>query len=120
MPIFSALPEEAVIRAFTPEHLQTAFDEVHPGESLLVVGFPLGFHDTLHHLPVVRQAVIASSFGLRFQGQGQGMIEDVDVIGCGGPGIEIEAGATRSAGESPASVKRTPMGARFWSSERAL
>jgi hypothetical protein len=24
----------------------------------------------LHHLPVVRQAVIASSFGLRFQGQG--------------------------------------------------
>ena len=27
-------------------------------------------HDTLHHLPVVRQAVIASSFGLRFQGQG--------------------------------------------------
>jgi hypothetical protein len=30
----------------------------------------MGFHDTLHHLPVVRQAVIASSFGLRFQGQG--------------------------------------------------
>jgi len=35
-----------------------------------VVGFPLGFHDTMHHLPVVRQAGIASSFGLRFQGQG--------------------------------------------------
>ncbi len=35
-----------------------------------MVGFPLGFHDTLHHLPVVRQPVIASSFGLRFQGQG--------------------------------------------------
>ena len=40
------------------------------GSSLLIVGFPLGFHDALHHLPVVRQAVIASSFGLRFQGQG--------------------------------------------------
>jgi hypothetical protein len=37
---------------------------------LLIVGFPLGFHDIVHHLPVVRQAVIASSFGLRFQGQG--------------------------------------------------
>ena len=37
---------------------------------LLVVGFPLGFHDTLHHIPVVRQAVVASSFGLRFQGKG--------------------------------------------------
>ena len=37
---------------------------------MLVVGFPLGFHDTLHHMPVVRHAVIASSFGLRFQGEG--------------------------------------------------
>ncbi len=25
------------------------------------MGFPLGFHDTLHHMPVVRQAAIASS-----------------------------------------------------------
>ena len=37
---------------------------------LQIVGFPLGFHDTLHHLPVVRHAGIASSFGLRFQGKG--------------------------------------------------
>ncbi len=51
-------------------HLQHSLQEVEVGSSLLVVGFPLGFHDTLHHLPVVRQAVIASSFGLRFQGQG--------------------------------------------------
>jgi len=35
-----------------------------------VVGFPLGFHDTLHHMPVVRQAGLASSFGMRFQGKG--------------------------------------------------
>ena len=37
---------------------------------MLIVGFPLGFHDHLHHLPVARQAVIASAFGIRFQGQG--------------------------------------------------
>jgi S1-C subfamily serine protease len=43
---------------------------VEVGSSLLIVGFPLGFHDALHHLPVVRQAIIASSFGLRFQGKG--------------------------------------------------
>ena len=55
---------------FTPAHLQRSLDEVEVGSSVLVVGFPLGFHDTLHHLPVVRQAAIASSFGLRFQGQG--------------------------------------------------
>ena len=27
--------------------------------AVLVVGFPLGFHDTLHHMPVVRHAAIA-------------------------------------------------------------
>lgn len=66
----SALPDESVIRAFSPAHLSTNFDEVHPGESLLVVGFPLGFHDALHHLPVLRHAVIASPYGIRFQGNG--------------------------------------------------
>lgn len=65
-----ALPPTTVLRAFTPAHLQTSLREIEVGTSLLIVGFPLGFHDTLHHLPVVRQAVIASSFGLRFQGQG--------------------------------------------------
>jgi hypothetical protein len=58
------------LQCFTPAHLQRSLQEVEVGSSLLIVGFPLGFHDTLHHLPVVRQAVIASSFGLRFQGQG--------------------------------------------------
>jgi hypothetical protein len=66
----SALPDSVLLQCFTTEHLQRSLQEVEVGSSLLVVGFPLGFHDTLHHLPVVRQAVIASSFGLRFQGQG--------------------------------------------------
>ena len=67
----AALPATVVLRAFTPAHLQHRLQEVKVGTPLLVVvGLPLGFHDTLHHLPVVRQAVIASSFGLRFQGQG--------------------------------------------------
>lgn len=65
-----AFPKSALYRAFTPQHLLGRFDQVEVGSSLLVVGFPLGFHDTLHHMPVVRQAIIASSFGLRFQGQG--------------------------------------------------
>lgn len=66
----AALPSTTLYRAFTPKHLPDRFDQVEVGTSLLVVGFPLGFHDTLHHMPVVRQAVIASSFGLRFKGEG--------------------------------------------------
>lgn len=65
-----ALPEHVFFRAFTPRHLLGGADHVEVGTSLLVVGFPLGFHDTLHHMPVARQAIIASSFGLRFQGEG--------------------------------------------------
>jgi S1-C subfamily serine protease len=66
----AALPATVAMCCFTPAHLQHSLSEVEVGSSLLIVGFPLGFHDALHHLPVVRQAVIASSFGLRFQGQG--------------------------------------------------
>jgi S1-C subfamily serine protease len=66
----SALPATMVYRAFTPQHLASSQDQPEVGTALLVVGFPLGFHDTLHHMPVVRHAVIASSFGLRFKGQG--------------------------------------------------
>lgn len=66
----AALPETTVYRAFTPGHLPGPDDVVEVGSSLLVVGFPLGFQDALHHLPVARQAAIASSYGLRFQGEG--------------------------------------------------
>ena len=65
-----ALPAGSLFEAFTPAHLQQLDDPVEVGSSVLIVGFPLGFHDTLHHLPVVRQSVIASAFGMRFQGQG--------------------------------------------------
>lgn len=65
-----AMPPAVVLQAFTPAHLRHSLQVVKVGTPLLVVGYPLGFHDTLHHLLVVRQAFIASSFGLRFQGQG--------------------------------------------------
>lgn len=66
----AGLPATMVYGAFTPRHLLTAHDGVEVGTSLLIVGFPLGFHDALHHLPVVRQAALASSCRLRFQGKG--------------------------------------------------
>ena len=66
----SALPETLAMHAFTPAHLVGELDRMEVGTSVLIVGFPLGFHDTLHRLPVARQAVIASAFGIRFQGNG--------------------------------------------------
>lgn len=66
----SAIPAGSVWRAFEPRHLVQPMDAVRVGEPLLVVGFPLGFYDTLHNLPVVRGAVLGSAYGVRFQGQG--------------------------------------------------
>ena len=66
----NALPADAVYCAFTPEHIAIDEDLIEVGAPLLVIGFPLGFHDALHHMPVVRRASLASSYGLRFQGMG--------------------------------------------------
>jgi S1-C subfamily serine protease len=65
----SALPPELVYHAFTFDHLLGG-GHVEVGASLLIVGFPLGFQDTLHQLPVVRHAIVSSCFDLRFQGEG--------------------------------------------------
>jgi trypsin-like peptidase len=65
-----ALPKTVFLHAFSPAHLLEKLDEVEVGTPVIIVGFPLGFHDTLHHLPVARQAVVASAFGIRFQGNG--------------------------------------------------
>jgi hypothetical protein len=66
----NALPETCVTEAFELHHLPADSDVVDVGDSLVIPGFPLGFHDTVHHLPVVRHAAMASSYGVRFQGKG--------------------------------------------------
>jgi S1-C subfamily serine protease len=94
----AALPASAVYRAFGPRHLLAAREHIEIGASLLVVGFPLGFHDTLHHMPVVRHAVLASSFGLRFQGQGYFLTDARTHRGTSGAPVVMrasDASATR-------------------------
>lgn len=64
------MPAGCTIRAFGTQHLASGSDEFDVGARLAIPGFPLGFFDTVHHLPVVRQASIASYYGVRFQGLG--------------------------------------------------
>lgn len=64
------LPERSVLQAFDPAHLDLQGNEVALGDALTVIGFPLGFHDTVHHLAVARGASVASAYGVRFQQQG--------------------------------------------------
>lgn len=108
-----ALPAGSLLRAFTPEHLQSDLEAVEVGSAVLIVGFPLGFHDTLHHLPVVRQALIASSFGIRFQGQGFFLTDARTHRGTSGAPVVMRRA---SAGRGDAGLRWTLLGvhsARF-------
>jgi hypothetical protein len=96
----AALPETLLCHPFTPDHLVAQLDEIEIGTPVLIVGFPLGFHDTLHHLPVARQAVIASSFGIRFQGNGYFLTDALMHRGTsGGPVVTRRTAEHSSRGE---------------------
>lgn len=64
------LPKGAALQAFSARHLADDADDIAIGQALVIPGFPLGFHDAMHHLPVTRSAALASPWGLRFQGKG--------------------------------------------------
>lgn len=92
----TTLPAATVYHAFTPTHLYGAHDQIEVGTNLLIVGFPLGFHDTLHHMPVARRATVASSFGLRFQGKGYFLTDARTHRGTSGAPV-----VTRISGQHP-------------------
>ena len=88
------LPPEAVYCAFTPQHIAADEEFIEVGAALLVIGFPLGFHDALHHMPVVRRASLASSYGLRFQGMGYFLTDARTHRGTSGAPVVIRVPAS--------------------------
>lgn len=88
----AALPESLVFRAFTLDHL-LGDAEVEVGTPLSIVGFPLGFQDMLHQLPVVRHAIVSSCFDLRFQGKGYFLTDARTHRGMSGAPVVMRKGA---------------------------
>ncbi len=86
-----AFPESAAYACFTPAHVLPADRQVEIGATLLAVGYPLGFLDSLHRLPVARQAALASSFGLRFQGNGYFLVDARTHRGISGAPVVMRA-----------------------------
>lgn len=66
----ACLPGNAALHAFDESHLDARGEDVAVGDAVTIAGYPLGFHDTIHHLAVARSASIASAYGVRFQRQG--------------------------------------------------
>ncbi|MBN8509051.1 MAG: trypsin-like peptidase domain-containing protein [Burkholderiales bacterium] len=93
------LPADAVLQAFDAGHLETRDEQVAVGDALTIVGFPLGFHDTVHHLAVARSASIASAYGVRFQRQGCFLTDARTHRGSSGSPVvrrRLRGGATES------------------------
>jgi hypothetical protein len=98
----AALPRKMLAHAFRPENLYRSLDMVEMGAPVLIVGFPLGVHDTLHRLPVARQSVIASAFGIRFQGKGCFLTDARLHRGTSGaPVVARKAAGTDGRGDFP-------------------
>lgn len=91
-----SLPLGVILEAFTPENLLELEESVEIGTALLIIGFPLGFHDTLHNLPVARSAINASSFALRFQGNGYFLTDARTHRGSSGAPVICQNNTARS------------------------
>jgi S1-C subfamily serine protease len=120
-----ALPEKALFRTFTTRHLLRAGETVEIGASLLIVGFPLGFHDTLHHMAVARQAALASAYGLRFQGKGYFLTDARTHRGSSGAPVVMRAEGAMAGDPLPwrllgIHAARLDMGARETDLDEAL
>lgn len=55
---------------FVPEDL-----EFELGQELLVIGYPRGYYDEAHNLPVIRYATLASPYPIPFQGKPLALID---------------------------------------------
>ena len=86
-----ALPTGGALAAFTPDNLPGPGDEIGIGQAVLIPGFPLGFHDGLHHFPVVRQGAVASPYGWRFQGMGWFLTDARTHRGISGAPVVVRA-----------------------------
>ena len=57
-------------RRFSMSQLASRQDDLSIGDPVVIPGYPLGFYDTVHQLPVTRSGTVASAYGIRFQGKG--------------------------------------------------
>ncbi|WP_395703626.1 trypsin-like peptidase domain-containing protein [Aquabacterium sp.] len=94
------LPADAALQAFDATHLEARDEEVALGDTLAIVGFPLGFHDTVHHLAVARSASVASAYGVRFQRQGCFLTDARTHRGSSGAPVVRRRTHGRSAGSA--------------------
>lgn len=70
-PLTSGVILKALSRSnFIPENLV-----INPGADLMVIGFPRDMSDTRHNLPLIRNALVSSAYGVPFEGASAFLID---------------------------------------------
>lgn len=65
------------------------------GEPVAVLGYPVGFSDDLHNLPVARQGAVASAFPIPFRGKRFFLVDAILHPGTSGSPVVTRPAATR-------------------------
>ena len=97
------LPTQAVLQPLEASHLVADGESVTVGDALTVIGYPLGFHDTVHHLAVARSASVASAYGVRFQQEGYFLTDARTHSGSSGSPVLRRRGNRLPGDDSPRS-----------------
>lgn len=63
-----AVTAGTVIKALSRSNFIPEKFLITPGEDVMVIGFPRGMSDTTHNLPLIRNALVSSAYGVQFQG----------------------------------------------------
>ena len=85
---------------FPPDNLVIA-----PGDEVMVIGYPLGFYDTLHNYPILRTGAVASAYPVPFQGQPLFLVDARLAPGTSGSPVITK----------PSSIQRTSTATMFGS-----
>ena len=82
------------IKSFSLSNLIPGDVEIGIGEDILVMGYPMGFYDIVHNLPIIRSATLASIYPVPFSGR---------------PMVLIDSRLHRGTSGSPVLTKPTQM-----------
>jgi S1-C subfamily serine protease len=87
--------EKFRISAFTSSDFAPIGTQVFVGEPVAIIGYPEGFSDTLHNLPVSRQGAIASAFAVPFMGKPLFLVDAILHPGTSGSPVITRPDVTR-------------------------
>lgn len=69
--------------------------QVYLGSIVSIIGYPLGFYDTLHNLPIARSGTIASPYGVGFKGEPFYLVDSTLHHGISGSPVIIQRAVFR-------------------------